>query len=354
MQKPADKAVPPDRSRYWLYGGVALLTVAIVYTGILIVRARAGAAEQSAETEAAAANAPQVQFVPEEDVVGVSLGQADAPVVVREFADYQCPACSAFEPVLEKMRKDYVDTGMVRFVFFDYPLDIHKNAMMASLVARCAGTQRHFWPMHDLLYARQQEWAELPDPGREVPGLCPGWVWTPVRSLPRLRASGHHSWGCGEKRGLWRSTRHQRHAELRRERRRARRRHALRGAQQAHRAAVRPGQETCIPRQALRSAMAEYRMQGSDLYDRNRNRLGYARDNTVFDAVNRRMGYVRGNDIYDSLNRRMAFLRDADVYSSTNNRMDSMENFRKHIDKAPEGLMAVALFMLLTRPAEPE
>jgi hypothetical protein len=100
--------------------------------------------------------------------------------------------------------------------------------------------------------------------------------------------------------------------------------------------------------------MVEYRMQGSDLYDRNKNRLGYARDNTVFDAVNRRMGYVRGNDIYDSLNRRMAFLRDADVYSSTNNRMDSMENFRKRIDKAPEGLMAVALFMLLTKPVESE
>ena len=61
MQKPADKAVPPDRSRYWLYGGVALLIVAIVYTGILIIRARASVAGQSAETEAAAANAPQVQ-----------------------------------------------------------------------------------------------------------------------------------------------------------------------------------------------------------------------------------------------------------------------------------------------------
>ena len=100
--------------------------------------------------------------------------------------------------------------------------------------------------------------------------------------------------------------------------------------------------------------MTEYRMQGSDLYDRNRNRLGYVRDNTVFDSVNRRAGYVRGNDIYDSLNRRMAFLRDADVYSSTNNRMDSLENFRKHIDMAPEGLMAAALFMLLTKPVEPE
>ena len=60
--------------------------------------------------------------------------------------------------------------------------------------------------------------------------------------------------------------------------------------------------------------MAEYRMQGSDLYDRNKNRLGYARENTVFDSVNRRMGYLRGNDIYDATNRRMAYMRDADVF----------------------------------------
>lgn len=164
MQKSAEPA--PDRSRYWLYGGVALLVVAIVYSGILLLRARAGAtAERAAVDAALGANTTQVKFVPEEDAaVGESLGAADAPVVVREFADFQCPACGAFEPTLEKMRKDYVDTGMVRFVFFDYPLDIHKNAMLAAQVARCAGNQGHYWPMHDLLYARQQEWAELPDP----------------------------------------------------------------------------------------------------------------------------------------------------------------------------------------------
>ncbi len=98
--------------------------------------------------------------------------------------------------------------------------------------------------------------------------------------------------------------------------------------------------------------MAEYRMQGSDLYDRNKNRLGYARENTVFDSVNRRMGYLRGNDIYDATNRRMAYMRDADVYSSSNNRMGRIEEFQKRIDKAPEGPIAVALLMLLGKPAE--
>jgi hypothetical protein len=98
--------------------------------------------------------------------------------------------------------------------------------------------------------------------------------------------------------------------------------------------------------------MAEYRMQGADLYDRNKNRLGYARDNTVFDAVNRRMGYMRGNDIYDATNRRMAYLKELDVYSATNNRLGRIEEYRKRIDKAPEGPITVALVMLLGKPAE--
>jgi hypothetical protein len=96
--------------------------------------------------------------------------------------------------------------------------------------------------------------------------------------------------------------------------------------------------------------VAEYRMQGADLYDRNKNRLGYFRDGTLSDAVNRRVGYIRGNDIYDSLNRRLAFLRDTDVYSASNNRVGSVEDFRKRLQRAPEGIAAVALLMLLAKP----
>lgn len=154
-----------DRSRYWLYGGIALLLVAVAYSGVLLVRARAREAADRAAVDAAAAKAPPVRFVPAEDaVLGEGLGRADAPVVVREFADFQCPACGAFEHTLERMRHDYVDTGRVRFVFFDYPLDQHKNALLAAEAARCAGAQGRYWPMHDLLYARQQQWADLSDP----------------------------------------------------------------------------------------------------------------------------------------------------------------------------------------------
>src|SRR5579863_6461579 len=137
QQKPADHhhthAHPhtptstEESSRMWLYGGLVILLVALIYTGVLFMRSRG----QSATSSAAGADVTQMQFDPANDSIGVSTGPVAARVVVREFADFQCPACGGFEPVLEQMRKDYVDSGKVRFVFFDYPLDQHKNAMEA-------------------------------------------------------------------------------------------------------------------------------------------------------------------------------------------------------------------------------
>jgi protein-disulfide isomerase len=140
-------------SRMWLYSGLALLIIALVFVGMRVMRARS-------QTKSLVADLVQMQFDPGNDSIGVAAGPKDAKVVVREFADFQCPACGGFERVLEQMRKDYVDTGKVRFVFFDMPLEQHKNASAAAQVARCAGNQDHYWLMHDLLYAKQQEWAD--------------------------------------------------------------------------------------------------------------------------------------------------------------------------------------------------
>jgi protein-disulfide isomerase len=145
--------------RIWLVGGIALLIVAVVYSAVLVIHSRQQAAS------ATNLELVQLQFDPSRDELGVSDGPANAPVTVREFADFQCTACAGFEPVLEQMRKEYVDTGKVRFIFFDFPLeDLHKNAVMASQFARCAGAQDHFWQMHDMLYSKQAEWGELKDP----------------------------------------------------------------------------------------------------------------------------------------------------------------------------------------------
>ena len=81
-----------------------------------------------------------------------ALGREDAPVTMVEFADYQCPFCRRFESdSFAQLKKNYIDTGKVRFVSRDLPLEFHPNAPGAAIAVRCAGEQRRFWEMHDAL-----------------------------------------------------------------------------------------------------------------------------------------------------------------------------------------------------------
>jgi protein-disulfide isomerase len=78
---------------------------------------------------------------------------------VREFADYQCSACQRFSGAANQLKEQYVESGQVRFVFFDLPLQQHQNAVPAALAARCAGDQDSYWAMHDRLFSDQYEWS---------------------------------------------------------------------------------------------------------------------------------------------------------------------------------------------------
>jgi protein-disulfide isomerase len=95
-----------------------------------------------------------------------SKGRPDAPVIVYEMADFQCPACRMFAAtVLPTLEREFVETGKVRWVFINLPLtSIHANAIAAAEVAVCAGRQGRFWPTHDLLYSEQDDWAKLTQP----------------------------------------------------------------------------------------------------------------------------------------------------------------------------------------------
>jgi protein-disulfide isomerase len=80
------------------------------------------------------------------------LGDPKAPVTLVEFTDYQCPFCRKFESdSFARLKKDYIDTGKVRFVHRDMPLEFHPNAEPAAEAAHCAGRQKKFWEMHDAL-----------------------------------------------------------------------------------------------------------------------------------------------------------------------------------------------------------
>ena len=81
-----------------------------------------------------------------------SLGSDDAPVTMVEFTDYQCPFCRSFETAsFAQLKKEYIDTGKVRFVSRDLPLVFHPNAPGAAMAARCAGDQHKFWEMRDAM-----------------------------------------------------------------------------------------------------------------------------------------------------------------------------------------------------------
>ena len=86
-----------------------------------------------------------------------ALGEADAPVTIVEFTDYQCPFCEQFfTQTLAQLRKDYVETGKVKYIIKDFPLtQIHPQAMPAAQAAECAGAQEKYWEMHDKLFMGQ-------------------------------------------------------------------------------------------------------------------------------------------------------------------------------------------------------
>ena len=84
------------------------------------------------------------------------LGRADAPVTIVEFSDFECPFCQRFSSsILPQVKRDYVDTGKVRYVFLDLPLEhLHPQARKAAEAAHCSAEQGKFWEMHDLLFAQ--------------------------------------------------------------------------------------------------------------------------------------------------------------------------------------------------------
>ncbi|MEE8401762.1 MAG: thioredoxin domain-containing protein [Candidatus Hydrothermarchaeaceae archaeon] len=91
-------------------------------------------------------------------------GSDDAPVTMIEFSDYQCPFCARFwTQTLPQIRKDYIETGKVRFVYRDFPIPVlgHAYATKAAEAAECAGDQGKYWEMHDALFENHGELSSL-------------------------------------------------------------------------------------------------------------------------------------------------------------------------------------------------
>lgn len=119
-------------------------------------------------TAEAAANLP----------VEVDLGNApakgdpNAPVVIVEYSDYQCPFCARHATTTMAPLQQYIDSGQVYYVFKDFPIDsIHPQAQKAHEAARCArelGGDEAYWKMHNILFDNQNSWGS-PFPPSHIP-----------------------------------------------------------------------------------------------------------------------------------------------------------------------------------------
>ncbi|AUG54885.1 disulfide bond formation protein DsbA [Thalassospira marina] len=90
------------------------------------------------------------------------MGAEDAPVTIVEYASFTCPHCARFaNDVFPDVKKELIDTGKVKWIYRDYPLD--GVAVRASAVAQCAGDDRYFGVL-ELLFKSQLTWARSSDP----------------------------------------------------------------------------------------------------------------------------------------------------------------------------------------------
>ncbi|MBL8807914.1 MAG: DsbA family protein [Rhodospirillales bacterium] len=100
----------------------------------------------------AAAQAPG----PRAEGLDMVIGAADAPITMIEYASLTCPHCANLQiETMPKLKAAYIDTGKMKLVFRDFPLD--RIALNAAMIARCAGPERYF-TFIDVFFAQQSNW----------------------------------------------------------------------------------------------------------------------------------------------------------------------------------------------------
>jgi protein-disulfide isomerase len=96
----------------------------------------------------------------EANLSGIRRGPADAPYVLTEFIDFECPFCARLAPTIDSLMADYPEE--VAVVFQHFPLTGHPNALPAAIVAECAERQGAFWSMYRALLAGQDGFGSEP------------------------------------------------------------------------------------------------------------------------------------------------------------------------------------------------
>lgn len=92
----------------------------------------------------------------DDQVLGAST---QVKAVLIEYADFQCPACKNYAPLVKQLKQNFGDDLLIVYRFFPL-INIHKTAMSSSQAAYAAGKQNKFWEMSDMLYENQENWSD--------------------------------------------------------------------------------------------------------------------------------------------------------------------------------------------------
>lgn len=147
---------------------IAVVLVAAIAGGMLMMRSSETSTTQQNIAQlppTVTTNAPTTTATPRPAAPPVSLqsvhvrGRADAPLLIEEYGDFQCPPCGFLHPILKRLEGEY--ETQLRVAFHHYPLrNLHKHAADAARAAEAAAVQGKFWQMHDLLFEKQKEWKD--------------------------------------------------------------------------------------------------------------------------------------------------------------------------------------------------
>ncbi|MBS1267215.1 MAG: hypothetical protein MAG795_01187 [Candidatus Woesearchaeota archaeon] len=141
-------------------GVLAVLLLVSIFTGGFKTKSEANngvlqadeAQQAKPREDAQAPSAPTLDMAKLLDDDAVK-GDENALVTIVEWSDFECPFCARFySQTLPQIQKDYIDTGKVKFIYRDFPLNFHANAQKAAEAAECAGEQGKYWEMHDKLF----------------------------------------------------------------------------------------------------------------------------------------------------------------------------------------------------------
>jgi protein-disulfide isomerase len=132
--------------------GIIVATVVILIVGVFLVSGKSGSNDSNSNKVES-----KILFNEKSHQTNSS-----ASAMLVEFSDYQCPACITVYPIVKKVIEEYKDK--LNFVYRNFPLSQHKNAVPAASAAEAAAIQGRYWEMHDKIFVGHADWENETDP----------------------------------------------------------------------------------------------------------------------------------------------------------------------------------------------